>query len=66
MGRQDVKGTCARHRKHGNGSAPKKGKKSLPSVTSDYVSHQDRPRGWLTAPDKIGGWAKMRTDMDDV
>lgn len=45
---------------------PKKRKKSLPSVTFDYVSHQDRQTGWLTASDKIGGWARMRTDMDDV
>lgn len=32
----------------------------------DYLPCQDRPTGWLTAPDKIKRWARMRTDKDDL
>lgn len=26
----------------------------------DYFPYHDRPTGWLTASDKINGWARMR------
>lgn len=33
---------------------------------SDYFLYQDKPTGWLSASDKIKGWARIRTDKDDI